>query len=246
MILYFSATGNCKYVAERIAAKTGDKTQSVTDCIKTGEFSFDDGCIGIISPTYFWGIPSVMRDFLMKAELRADHLYFIATYGTTPGASRHFAQKYIGRKFDASFSIRMADTWTVWFDLSTPEAVAKFTKNTERDIDTVISRIESREKGNFTEKEAPAFIAGMAYSTYESGRSTKNLSADENCIGCGLCAQKCPVGAIEIKEKRPVWVKDKCAMCLGCLHRCPKFSIQYGNGKGTRKHGQYLNPNVKI
>ena len=25
----------------------------------------------------------------------------------------------------------------------------------------------------------------------------------------------------------------------------PKFSIQYGNGKGTRRHGQYHNPDVK-
>ena len=32
-------------------------------------------------------------------------------------------------------------------------------------------------------------------------------------------------------------------MCLGCLHRCPEFAIQYG--KNTKKHGQYMNPNVK-
>lgn len=39
-------------------------------------------------------------------------------------------------------------------------------------------------------------------------------------------------------------VEDGCVMCLGCLHRCPKFAIQYG--KNTKKHGQYTNPNVKI
>ena len=33
-------------------------------------------------------------------------------------------------------------------------------------------------------------------------------------------------------------------MCLGCLHRCPKFAIQYG--RNTKKHGQYTNPNVKL
>ena len=43
---------------------------------------------------------------------------------------------------------------------------------------------------------------------------------------------------------KTVWVKDKCVMYLGCLHRCPKFAIQYG--KKTKKHGQYTNPNVKL
>ncbi len=92
----------------------------------------------------------------------------------------------------------------------------------------------------------PVFAAKIAYSTYDNARATSNLSADRNCIGCGLCALKCPVKAIEIRDGRTVWVKDKCAICFGCLHRCPKFSIQYGNGKATRRHGQYHNPYVNI
>ena len=43
-------------------------------------------------------------------------------------------------------------------------------------------------------------------------------------FGCGLCAKKCPVQAIEMRDGKPVWVKDKCVMCLGCLHRCPKYA----------------------
>lgn len=35
-------------------------------------------------------------------------------------------------------------------------------------------------------------------------------------------------------------------MCLGCLQRCPKAAIQYGNGVATGKHGQYRNPHVTV
>ena len=51
MIFYFSATGNSKYVADRIAAATGDKTISISDCCKGGVFSFDeaDKTVGIVS-----------------------------------------------------------------------------------------------------------------------------------------------------------------------------------------------------
>jgi len=37
--------------------------------------------------------------------------------------------------------------------------------------------------------------------------------------------------------KNPVWTAERCALCLGCLHRCPKFAISYNNK--TQSHGQY-------
>ena len=64
MILYFSATGNCKYVATRLAESTGEETISIVDCIKDGKYSFKDKQIGIISPTYDWSLPSITREFL--------------------------------------------------------------------------------------------------------------------------------------------------------------------------------------
>ena len=37
MILYFSATGNCKYVSSRIASATGQEAVSIVDCIQQGD-----------------------------------------------------------------------------------------------------------------------------------------------------------------------------------------------------------------
>lgn len=106
MILYFSATGNCKYVAARLAAAFGQETVSIVDCIRDGVYSFTDDTIGIVSPTYFWGLPSIVKEFLEKAELHTDYLYFISTYGTTPGASDAMAGKAIGGKtIDAFCSV---------------------------------------------------------------------------------------------------------------------------------------------
>jgi NAD-dependent dihydropyrimidine dehydrogenase PreA subunit len=248
MILYFSATGNSKWVALRLAEATGDEVVNIQDCIREGRYAFRGEKIGIVTPTFFYGPPSILREFLQKADLQSDYIYYVSTYGSTPGGARRIAEKYLGKRIDAWYCIRMPDTWTVGFDLSTPEKVANFTITTEQDLDFVIGRVKALVKGDqLTAKiKAPALFVRIAYPMYEGARKTSHLSADGNCIGCGLCAKKCPVQAIEMQDKHPVWVKDRCVMCFGCLHRCPKFAIQYDGGAKTRKHGQYTHPEVKV
>lgn len=247
MILYFSATGNCKYVAARLAAAFGQETVSIVDCIRDGVYSFTDDTIGIVSPTYFWGLPSIVKEFLERADLHTYYLYFISTYGTTPGASDAMAGKAIGGKtIDAFCSVRMPDTWTPIFDLSTPEKMAAFSRTTEAEIDAAIRKIGERRTNRRMTPRVPSFLAEwIAQPIYNNDkRRTAHFRVEESCIGCGLCAKKCPVQAIGMQDKRPVWVKEKCALCLGCLHRCPRFAIQYG--KRTRQHGQYTNPHVTL
>ena len=117
MTLYFSATGNCKYVATHLTRATGQEMYAVADCIRNGQYDFSGETIGIVSPPYDWGLPGIVKEFLEKASFQTEYLYFIATYGTTPGAIGHIANKTIrGRKIDAYYSVRMADTWTPIFD----------------------------------------------------------------------------------------------------------------------------------
>ena len=53
MILYFSATGNCQYVAVQLVEANGQQCCSIVDCIRENRYAFEDAVIGIISPTYF-------------------------------------------------------------------------------------------------------------------------------------------------------------------------------------------------
>ena len=53
----------------------------------------------------------------------------------------------------------------------------------------------------------------------------KTFFPSAQCNGCGLCAQNCPVGAIEMKGGRPFW-KFSCESCMRCLNYCPKKAVQ--------------------
>lgn len=250
MIVYFSATGNSKYAAERIAAAINDKAVSIEDgCY---DITLAEGeCLGIVMPTHFWTLPIPMKDYLKKMKLhrRGKHYIFtVSTFGTTAGYSAEETRRLLrdnNIRLSAAFNIRMPDNWTVTFDLSDPEKVARQNEKAEKNIDKVIAMILDRKKGNCTDLKAPYFVDQFISKAFDKARMTKNFYIEENCIGCGLCEKKCPVKAIEVRSGKPVWVKERCALCFRCLHHCPKFAIQYKSG-ATKKHGQYTNPNVKI
>lgn len=246
MILYFSATGNSEYVAKRIAAETGDIAVSITDCYKKQIFSFDEkyDTLGIVSPTYAWGLPVIVTDFLQRLKLtdKPNYMFFIATYGTTPGQTGRFAEELLtpkGVSLSVKFSVKMPDTWTPIFDLSNKEKVQRINDKAELEIDHIIEQIKSFATGDFMKNKVPYPLAKLGYGIeYNSMRKTKHFWVEDTCIGCGLCAKKCPVSAIKLHDRKPEWVKAQCVMCLSCLHHCPKFAIQYG--KNTKRHGQYV------
>ena len=85
MILYFSGTGNSKYVAKRIADALGDEILNLNDRIKASDTSLVETGerVIIVTPTYAWRIPRVVRDWLRKTELRgAKQVWFVMTCGS--------------------------------------------------------------------------------------------------------------------------------------------------------------------
>lgn len=249
MIFYFSATGNSKYTAQRIQAVTGETLIAIPDWLRQPEqvVPVPDGePVGILSPTYFWGLPSIVETFLerLTLERQPDYLWFAATYGTSPGQIGHFAEELLaqkGWKVNGQFGVKMPDTWTPTFDLSDPGKVRRINAEAEGQIDFLIQHVQQRAAGDFIRHKVPVFAAKLFYEkSYDKMRETHRLSVEDSCIGCGLCAQNCPVSAIQMQDGRPTWGKDRCVMCLGCLHRCPQFAIQYGCH--TKQHGQYVHP----
>ncbi len=252
MILFFSGVGNSRYVAYKIAKKTGDKILNITDLnndnIKELSLKKDEN-LGIVSPVYFFGLPSIVKEYLseVKINLKGNNfVYCVATYGSNPGAFEYMLHDILEKKdikLDARYCVKMVDTWTPIFDVKNKNKNEKLLNKADKKIDNIIDRIILKEHKDLINGRILKKIGLSYHKNYNKYRNTSHLNVNEStCIGCEMCAKNCPVGAITIKDGHPVWNKDKCIMCLGCLHRCPKFAIQYDNK--TLKHGQYTNPKM--
>lgn len=103
-----------------------------------------------------------------------------------------------------------------------PREMPAKTEEAEKSIAKTTARAAARKAGNFDCLRFPHWLAHWYYLTYENQRKTKNFHVmNDRCVGCGKCASQCPEQAIECKDGYPVWTKEKCTLCLRCLHHCP-------------------------
>lgn len=168
MIYYFSATGNSKYVAERIAEASGDEALSIQGC--DGHLSQSD-VIGFVTPTYAWGLPDIVKRFFVGlAAEQPDYAFLVATYGTSPGFTGKHSRRMLGKRglsLDALFSVRMPDSWTPTYDLSDPAQVAETNRGADEEIVALIGRVGRRERGDFMEDAGPYLASLVALPAYE-------------------------------------------------------------------------------
>ncbi len=73
MIIYFSGTGNSRYIAKWIADNIRDELIDANDKIKrrdTRTIQVNDRLV-VVTPTYAWRIPWLVRDWIRKTHFQA-------------------------------------------------------------------------------------------------------------------------------------------------------------------------------
>jgi ferredoxin len=71
-------------------------------------------------------------------------------------------------------------------------------------------------------------------------KETKNMPwvNEDLCVGCGVCVDDCPVGAITLKEDQKAIInEDECIRCGRCHDICPQeVEANVEKTKGLLKH----------
>lgn len=266
MIFYFSATGNTKWAARKLANATNEQLVSIPEVIDTNcHFSLgSDERLGFMFPIHGWRVPLIVRKFIQKLTLDTDgdehksiFSYAVCTAGDDIGlAIEDYLIKDIQQNMnlnrvgitgiDSAYSLIMPESYVglPFMDVDTKEnEIKKKTASSER-LNVICEEVFDKKKGVFRLDHGG--IPWMK-SKIIGGFFTKHLITDkafrvdsDRCVKCGICANVCPTKNINGgKGQEPVWNHTgNCLACFNCYHHCPHHAIEYGNR--TKHKGQYF------
>ena len=235
MILYFSGTGNSKYVARRIADALGDEIVNLNDCIKASDTSsIETGeRVIIVTPTYAWRIPRVVRDWLLKTELRgAKQVWFVMTCGSEIGNADKYNRELCAEKAISCMGtaqIVMPENYIAMFSAPQADEARQIVAKAEPSIDRAIAAIQRNQPFAPTRNNLyDRFMSGpVNLIFYKFFVNADAFTVSDACISCGQCAKRCPMNNVTLKDGKPVWGKA-CTHCMACICYCPVSAIEYG------------------
>ncbi len=244
MVIYFSGTGNSKYIAELMAKRLGDSAADAALSIKTGEhpsFASEKPYI-FVAPVYAWRLPRVFRDWIEKCGFSGNKkAYFVLTCGDDIGAAGSYIENLAeksGFEYMGTAAVIMPENYLVMFD-PTPEEedegiIISAAEHTARLCDKIIAeRPFDKTKPSLLGHLESGIVNSSFYFFYIGARK---FYATDACISCGKCVKDCMLNNIRLSDGKPKWGKD-CTHCMACICGCPTEAIEYGKStKGRRRY----------
>ena len=149
MILYFSGTGNSKYIAKRIAEAIRENTVDLNMKIKENDTSpLQTGRdVIIVTPTYAWRIPKIVSEWIDKTEfIDGKRIWFVMNCGSEIGNAAKYNRELSEQKklqYMGTARILMPENYIAMFDAPKAEEARKIVAKAEPDIEKVIAYIRN-------------------------------------------------------------------------------------------------------
>lgn len=251
VILYFTGTGNCLYVARQLGGATAELL-SIPQLMKQENIEIEADEIGLVYPIYGHMPPNMVRQFINKANLKADYKFAVLTYGNRKCNAVEIwddIAKQAGTPFDYISTLIMVDNWLPNFDMNEQMLIDKhIPENLEKISADVAARKRWHEPVSVEERmQHQQFIkySGINPETGFLVQSENCFTVTDACIGCGACVAVCPKGNYKLASDG-VKTEGNCEFCFACIQNCPQKAIQFAKGDSNPllRNGE-KNPNAR-
>ena len=229
--IYFSATGTTQKCVEKVCAGLGMKPVSELNLVDNLDVEFPqftaDDIVVVAVPVYGGRVPTVVADAFSHLKGNGVAAIAMVIYGNRDyddalleltdlltdkdfhviGAGAFIGQHSIFPKVGVSRP-----------DLSDDQCLIKFGKEC----------LNALSDGR-NSSEVP-YIKGKKPYKHSANIVLAPVAKEQDCVKCGACVRKCPVGAISIDEP---WITDttKCISCGRCITLCSQKARKHSGLK---------------
>ena len=233
VMLYFSGTGNSKYIANLFSEKVNAKCYSIEENIDFGKIIQEHETISFCYPIYGSYVPRIMRDFVSNnvEKLKNKNLIIFCTQLMFSGdGARAFTDLlpsgYGNVIYAEHFNMPNNICNINIFPITNGEKNKKYIKAANKKMNRVCNDLENKKVKKRGFNKVSSFM-GKSQSAHWLDIEEKNKSlvkVDEDCIKCGICAKLCPMKNLDLTS-RGIEQNDECILCYRCVNACPKKAI---------------------
>ncbi len=212
----FSPTGGTKKVSDIIAKELSKDIEDIDlSDINLAKQSLNADLAIISMPSYGGRVPKIAINRLKQIQGNGINTIIIAVYGNR--AYEDTLIEMYDEATRAGFNVIGAISAVAEHSIIRKYAKGRPNKDDEIQLKDFAHKIQ--EKINKSDKSKPNIPGNRPYKTFNGvGLLPKT---NNKCTKCGLCAKKCPTGAID--PNNPTQIDNqKCISCMRCTSICPK------------------------
>ncbi len=228
-LVCFSPTGTTKKVAQSIAHGINLNLVELIDITKPKARQFtlhttENELLLVAVPVYMGRVPAVLSDWLHSIKAQNTPAICVVVYGNRAYENALLELKDILVKFGCKPFAGAAFIGEHSFSSAElPGSVGRPDTEDIQQAEMFGRKIRKRlQMFSSVNQIANIHIQGC----YPYGGVTDLwhidfIAVSDQCTQCGICAEGCPVGAIN-PANSTIIDKDKCTLCCACIKRCPQ------------------------
>lgn len=229
IVFYFSGTGNSKFIARQFAKKMNAKCHSIEEKTDFGMLLDHTDTVTVVYPVYGSCVPRIMREFTAAHmdKLKEKKLIIFCTQMMFSGdGARAYARLIPGcdERILYAEHFKMPNNICNFplFPVSQKRLTARKKKAVKR-LDEICGDIRNgviKKRGWSQVSTILGKTQNVTFPKIEE-KARHSFRADASCTKCGLCVKICPMGNLEMGNKRVIQ-KGNCTICYRCVNACPK------------------------
>jgi len=235
-LVYFSPTETTKTIIEAIARGINQSPVETIDITKPAvrkqPLQISENELLVIGvPVYGGRVPAIAIDWLHMIKVRSTPTVCIVVYGNREyddallelkntmekcGGVPIACAAFVGEHSFSSSEMPIAVARPDLSDVTQAELFGEKINEKLLSIASVDHISGITVPGNYPYNEFKPWVLDF-------------IVINDNCMQCGVCAQVCPVDAIDLEINALIDIK-KCILCCACIKKCPENARTVKNG----------------